>query len=88
MALQTNVLVDGQWVNRTMDLDAVLLEHNQQEDSARQKLPKLPFEVAPSVGILSQTVIPSPVINLVFPAKLRGWHQNDVAFIGVRNNLE
>ncbi|KAJ5448194.1 hypothetical protein N7445_003015 [Penicillium cf. griseofulvum] len=36
------------------------------------------------VGLLTQPLIPSPVINWILPARLRDKHHNDVVFIGER----
>jgi len=38
---------------------------------------------APVLGILTQTVVPSPLANWILPVRARGSHFNDVAFIGV-----
>jgi hypothetical protein len=39
----------------------------------------------PKIGLLSQTVIPSPTIQLILAARLRSKRQNDVVFIGERS---
>ncbi|XHF97985.1 hypothetical protein AWENTII_001559 [Aspergillus wentii] len=39
----------------------------------------------PRVGLLSHTVIPSPTIQWILPARLRSKHQNDVVFVGERH---
>ncbi|PYH41402.1 protein thtA [Aspergillus saccharolyticus JOP 1030-1] len=36
------------------------------------------------VGLLSHTLVPSPIIQWILPARLRGRHQNDVVFVGER----
>ncbi|RAK81092.1 protein thtA [Aspergillus fijiensis CBS 313.89] len=36
------------------------------------------------VGLLSHTLVPSPIIQWILPARLRGKHQNDVVFVGER----
>lgn len=37
------------------------------------------------VGLLSHTLVPSPIIQWILPARLRGKHQNDVVFVGERS---
>jgi hypothetical protein len=41
-------------------------------------------EKAPTLGLLSQTVIRSPLVHWILPVRLRGSGIDDVAFIGVR----
>lgn len=38
----------------------------------------------PPVGLLTQTLIPSPMINWILPARLRHKRCNDVVFVGER----
>lgn len=38
----------------------------------------------PKTGLFTQTMIPSPIIQWILPARLRSRHRNDVAFIGER----
>lgn len=41
-----------------------------------------PEEINGTVGIFTQTVLPSPVIQWILPARLRSKHHNDVVFVG------
>lgn len=41
-----------------------------------------PPEVTGLFGIFTQTVLPSPVIQWILPARLRSKHYNDVVFVG------
>jgi Mono-functional DNA-alkylating methyl methanesulfonate N-term len=41
----------------------------------------------PRIGLFSQTIVPSPVIQFVLPARLRSMSQNDVVFIYERSLL-
>ncbi|KAE8147869.1 mono-functional DNA-alkylating methyl methanesulfonate N-term-domain-containing protein [Aspergillus avenaceus] len=45
----------------------------------------LSSDAQPRMGLLSQTLIPSPVIQWIIPARLRSKHQNDVVFVGERS---
>ena len=79
MAFQTNTMVNGQWTATTMDASTVLRHLDEQE-----QLPEsVPTAALPVRGLLSQTVIPSPVVHWILPARLRTTELNDVAFIGV-----
>ncbi|KAF5860733.1 hypothetical protein ETB97_001174 [Aspergillus alliaceus] len=42
-------------------------------------------ESQPKKGILSHTLMPSPIIQWILPARLRSGHQNDVVFVGERS---
>jgi hypothetical protein len=79
MALQTNVLQDGQWVTQTVDLRAVI----EANDDKSAQLSLQPSVRPPTRGIMSRTVIESPITRWILPARLRSLQQNDVAFIGV-----
>jgi hypothetical protein len=78
--METNVLVNGEWVSRVVDVQAVL-EHHDQRDMRLGMASEV--ESAPDVGILSQTIVRSPIINHILPVRMRGLEHNDVAFIGV-----
>lgn len=39
----------------------------------------------PKIGLLTQTVVPSPTVRFVVPARLRSRFRNDVAFVGERS---
>lgn len=41
-----------------------------------------PQEIGGLFGIFTQTVLPSPVIQWILPARLRNKHHNDVVFVG------
>lgn len=38
----------------------------------------------PKTGLFTQSIVPSPIIQWLLPARLRGRHRNDVVFIGER----
>ncbi|KAK0102889.1 hypothetical protein ONS96_005517 [Cadophora gregata f. sp. sojae] len=80
MALATNTLIDGQWVTRTLDVNTVLRHYDQQDKDAATTLREV--EKAPKLGLLTQTVIRSPLVHWILPARLRDNRKNDVAFIG------
>lgn len=82
MTVETRVLVGGQWTTRTMDIHQILAQ-NREEANAQG--PSSPGEVTRSpttAGILTQTLLRSPVINWILPARIRDTYKNDVLFIG------
>lgn len=81
LPLQTQVFVDGQWVTRTIDTHTLLQHHNRMEDMTVDNTMET---IRPPVrGILTQTIIQSPLVHWILPIRLRGQEYNDVAFIGV-----
>jgi hypothetical protein len=81
MALATNTFVDGQWRTRNLDVDSVLRHYEQQDREASRQ--RSHIQTAPVLGVLSQTVIRSPLVHWILPVKIRSQETNDVAFIGV-----
>ncbi|KAE8353134.1 mono-functional DNA-alkylating methyl methanesulfonate N-term-domain-containing protein [Aspergillus coremiiformis] len=45
----------------------------------------LSSDAQPKMGLLSRTLIPTPIIQWILPARLRSEHQNDVVFVGERS---
>jgi hypothetical protein len=82
MAFEASTLVNGEWTTRTLDVNTVLRHYDQQDQEATANV--IEIERAPVLGLLTQTVISSPVVHWILPAKLRDVYTNDVAFIGVR----
>ncbi|CZT43873.1 uncharacterized protein RSE6_03976 [Rhynchosporium secalis] len=80
MALATNILVNGEWTTRTFDVNSILRHHDQQDKDAASTIEEL--EVAPKLGLLTQTVVRSPLVHWILPARLRDNSKHDVAFIG------
>jgi len=81
MAFQTNILQDGQWVHQPMDAETVLQRYNEMEGEGTPALN--PIEIPPACGILTQTVVRSPLVRWMLPVQIRGPNHNDVAFVGV-----
>ncbi|KAK8011479.1 mono-functional DNA-alkylating methyl methanesulfonate N-term-domain-containing protein [Apiospora arundinis] len=77
MALQHNVFEGGRWVTRPLDP----LELFRETTAAKPKARPRPAE-PPNYGILTRTIIDSPVIRWVLPVHLRSSRNHDVAFIG------
>ncbi len=82
MAFETSTLVNGEWTTRTLDVDTVLRHYDQKDKEATTTFTEV--ETAPTVGILTQTVIRSPLVHWILQVKLRDANTQHVAFIGVR----
>ena len=65
-----------------MNVNEVLQQYDKEERDART--PHIDVEKAPVMGLLTQTVIRSPLVHWILPVRLRNQDNNDVAFIGVR----
>lgn len=78
MAFQTNVLRNGEWVMETVDVDAALrattVPNNLVDDTIPNPGP---------CGLLSNTIVESPVVRKVLSVRLRSQKNNDIAFVGV-----
>ena len=85
MAFETNTLVNGEWTTRTLDVNTVLRHYDQQDRQDTANL--LDVEQAPVLGLLTQTIISSPLAHWILPARLRDLERNDVAFVGVSEFL-
>lgn len=82
MDIETSSLVNGQWTTRTVGFDAVLQYYNKEDKEAR--MAHIEVEQAPTLGLLTQTVIRSPLAHWILPVRLRSQESNDAVFIGVR----
>ncbi|KAG5983839.1 hypothetical protein E4U55_006989 [Claviceps digitariae] len=76
MAFQTSILRNGEWVTETVNLQAAL------KASATPKAATRPHLDPPSCGILSRTIVESPIVHWILPARLRSEAHNDIAFVG------
>ncbi|KAK2787150.1 hypothetical protein FQN51_003444 [Onygenales sp. PD_10] len=79
MSLQATYLINGNWASRPVDIREVM------ETNTRPAQP-LPSNTArcrpPATGLLSRTIMPSPVIHWILPARLRQEDKNDIVFVG------
>ncbi|KAF3768013.1 hypothetical protein M406DRAFT_254924 [Cryphonectria parasitica EP155] len=76
MAFQSHVLENGQWVTRDSNLVDLLNKTSTTRGSPRQ------VRRAPRCGIMTRTVVQSPVAHWVLSVRLRSSQHNDVAFVG------
>jgi hypothetical protein len=78
--LVTHAWVNGQWQQQTISRERLMAQHQQQSEPVVPRAEKDP----PVYGLLSRTLVHSPVISKIFPAKIRSGSFEDVVFIGVR----
>ncbi|TWU75557.1 hypothetical protein ED733_006221 [Metarhizium rileyi] len=76
MEFQTSILRDGEWVTETVDLQAALKASTAPKSATRA------HPTPPSCGILSRTIVESPIVHWILPVRLRSETQNDIAFVG------
>lgn len=79
MAFQTNVFRGGEWVTETVDLHTFL----KSQANATKGPAKEPLLKPPRCGLLTRTLVESPVANSILPVRLRSPQNNDIAFVGV-----
>ncbi|KAG6041666.1 hypothetical protein E4U41_002940 [Claviceps citrina] len=77
MAFQTSILRDGEWVTETVNLQAALKASATPKTAATR-----PHLDPPSCGILSRTIVESPIVHWILPVRLRSEAHNDIAFVG------
>ena len=77
MALQANDSEQGSWVTENVTIQALLSANDPPAPANGDSLP-------PECGLLTRTVIESPIVQWILPVRLRSAAHNDVAFIGVR----
>lgn len=80
MSVRTTVLENGRWVTRNVDPYHVRAQ-NPETPHKKQTRPSINFPETASIGILTKTLVRSPVINRIIPARLRHKTKNDVLFI-------
>jgi hypothetical protein len=74
-------LVDGEWVSRPLDPYQIMANAPQDDIEMRNTTPK-PASQVPEYGILSQTVIETPLNKLILPASIRHKDLTDIVMIG------
>jgi hypothetical protein len=82
--ISTATLVDGRWVTRSVDV-ATVVQQNRNDPSELQIQAERSDE-APCYGILTQTVIDSPIAHWILPVRLERNANLLAAFIGVRRS--
>ncbi|PFH55970.1 hypothetical protein XA68_17315 [Ophiocordyceps unilateralis] len=80
MAFQSSVLRDGEWVTETVNFQSAL----RQATAAATAGPVDQRPEPSTFGLLSRTIVQSPIVHRVLPVRLRSKLHNDIAFIGDR----
>ena len=79
MSLLTDVFEDGRWVVRNMDPHH-LRAQNMEHVEGIEFISSRPCE-PPTLGILTRTLVRSPALKWILPARVRHQTKNDVVFI-------
>ena len=81
MSLQTNVFENGRWVTRNIDPYQARAQNAEPQRKEKTATPSLNLATAPSLGLITHTLVRSPVIKWIIPARIRHPQKNDVLFI-------
>ena len=82
MSIQTRIFIDGAWITQSVDIHH-LMARNREPGQHKQPPTALepPPQKPPILGLLSQTLVRSPVAKWIIPARIRHESKNDVVFI-------
>ncbi|KAF1976560.1 hypothetical protein BU23DRAFT_455784 [Bimuria novae-zelandiae CBS 107.79] len=80
--VQGSVLVDGEWVSRSADVYHIMSSAQLHEDVDMDDVATAQPLAPPEIGILSKTVINSPLYTTIIPANIRHKDVDDVVFVG------
>ena len=81
--VQGLVLVNNEWVSRPLDVYQIMARAQQDETNMTDPVVKpAGHPHVPGFGILSRTVLPSPLYKLVLPANIRHKDFNDIVLVG------
>ncbi|KAL8712035.1 MAG: hypothetical protein Q9220_003731 [cf. Caloplaca sp. 1 TL-2023] len=78
MAVQARVFADGRWTTRTLNIHQILAL-NREDRAAMPQISTAPKP--PTIGLLTSTLIRSPVVKSIIPARVRHRGKNDVVFV-------
>ncbi len=81
MSLQTNVFENGRWVTRSIDPYHIRAQNMDAGPKEKNTLSRRRPANAPSLGLLTKTLVRSSVIKWIIPARVRHQSKNDVLFI-------
>ncbi|CAO1600283.1 hypothetical protein XANCAGTX0491_003978 [Xanthoria calcicola] len=79
MSVQTRVMIDGRWTTRTLDIHQILARNREEKQQIMDRSPA--EQGRPVLGILTRTLIRSPVVKSIIPARVRHRSRNDVVFV-------
>ncbi|KAI0478994.1 mono-functional DNA-alkylating methyl methanesulfonate N-term-domain-containing protein [Xylariaceae sp. FL0804] len=76
-SLQTHVFENGRWVARTVTAQELMRDRGESK-----RIGKQPRLKPPTCGILTKTLIESPVVRWILPVQLRSRYYQDIALVG------
>ena len=79
MSIPTGVFENGRWVTRYQDVHHVLAQNRDPETIKVKEAAEAPKP--PSLGLLTRTIVRTPVIRWIIPARIRHPEKNDVLYI-------
>lgn len=79
MSIPTQVIINGEWVTLYRDPHQIAAENTVTETPKASVSVDAPEE--PHIGVLTRTLIRSPVIKFILPARIRHAERNDVLYI-------
>lgn len=79
MSVQTRVMLDGRWTTTTLDIHQILARNREEKQELANGSPAEPGR--PALGILTRTLVTSPVVKSIIPARVRHRSRNDVVFV-------
>jgi hypothetical protein len=81
--VQGLVLVNNEWVSRPLDVYQIMARAQQDDTDMREPAVKpADHSHVPGYGILSRTVLSSPLYKFVLPANIRHEDLNDIVLVG------
>ncbi|KAI9789194.1 MAG: hypothetical protein M1816_006328 [Peltula sp. TS41687] len=84
MSIETQVVINGVFTTQRVDIQTAInmnIRANSRAQ-AQAQAPPTKNKAAPSIGVLTRTVMESPIIRWIIPARIRHEDKNDVVFIG------
>ncbi|KAH7084461.1 mono-functional DNA-alkylating methyl methanesulfonate N-term-domain-containing protein [Paraphoma chrysanthemicola] len=79
--IQNFVLVDNEWVSRPLDVYQLMAQARDSDTEMPEATIRPPVEV-PELGLLSRTLLASPLFKAIRPANIRHKDFNDIVLIG------
>ena len=76
-------LVDNEWVSRPVDVYQIMAQSRQDDAEIQEPPTKTTLNAHnPQYGLLSRTVLPTPLYKFILPANIRHRDFNDVVLVG------
>lgn len=79
MSIPTQTFENGHWVTRYADIHHVLAQNRDSETDKVKEAVEVPK--VPSMGLLTRTIVRTPIVKWIIPARIRQPEKNDVLYI-------